>query len=293
MGNPTDAKVSWRHYSIRSPISACLIRQADLKRLYEIISEKQDEESAHWLGLLAKQPNETSEQFEQRKINVKIAFVTLVSVAGPNGETVTGNSSDIFDSSMLPERIQTILMNTANGPKALNILPNNWASLFLDFRRPPLLNLGVLPSAPTQNGSNYEIVANAEAWATALDTRLRQFFKERSTIRGWVHKAGCYDGLVLFVGLPLTLWVSYRLGPWFTTNLMPTALVTAIYVTMFFILLNLFRILFSYTRWVFPLVELQGPRSSSAQRHRGVLYIILSSVLVALIIDGVRFVLHG
>lgn len=283
MSDASSGTASWRHYAIRAPISACLIQQEDLKRLYDIISEKQQEEATKILGLLVKQVSETDAQFEQRKVNVRNVYVTLVTINAPNGEAVTGNTRAVFDSASVPERIVSVLIDTANGPKSLGITPPNWASLFLDFRRPPLLNYGVVPSAPTPNESNYQINATAEAWATALDARIRDFFKQRATARGWLHKQGCYDGLLMFLGLPFTLWATYRAGPWFITGTMPTAIITAIYVYLFFVLLNLFRTLFSYTRWVFPLVELVGIGKNSTQGHRVFWFTIVSSLVIAVL----------
>lgn len=288
MTETTDSTTSWRHYTIRWPISTCSIQQSDLKRLYDTIDEKQREEAKELLAMLSQLPNESIEQFEQRKTNVQKSLVTLVSIAAPDGETVTGNTRDIFESAAVPERIQSILIDTSSGPRSLNFVPRNRVSLFLDFRTPTLLNYGVMPSAPTANESNYEIIAASEPWATALNTRLRQFFAERGTVRGWIHKQGSYDALLMFIGLPLTLWECYRIGPLFIPDGIPSVLVTAIYVYLFFLMLNIFRILFSYTRWVFPVVELDRARVTSIQRHRLLWYAIIIAIAGNFVTDAIK-----
>lgn len=89
---------------------------------------------------------------------------------------VTGNTREIFDSPSVPERIYSVLISTEDGPRTINFTPPNRINLFLDFRRPRLLNSGVMPSAPTPNESNYAFSANNEGWATSLSAQLRKFF---------------------------------------------------------------------------------------------------------------------
>lgn len=281
---------SWRHYTIGSPILACLLVRDDLKRLFDIIDEKRKEEAQQILTALTKLPTEDDDQFEARKKRVRDALVTLVSITAPDGEMVTGNTRDFFDSVAIPERVQSVVIDTSNAPKAaLNFAPTNNVSVFLDFSRPPLLNFGVIASAPTPNASNYKIVASAEPWATSLNARLHGFFSERKTACGWLHKSGCYDALLIFFGVPLALWASYRVGAEFVAPTMPNVLVTAIYVYLFFLLLNLFRALFSYTRWVFPLVELRSPRATWSQRHRVFWAAVMLGVVGSFVWDAVKF----
>src|ERR1700676_215814 len=120
------ASESWQHYTIRAPISACRLRHDDLKRLYELIDERRKQEANEILRALIKQANESAEAFEQRELRVRRSLVTIVSIAAPDGEAVTGNASDFFDSATIPEHIQSVLIDTANAPKAaINLTPNN------------------------------------------------------------------------------------------------------------------------------------------------------------------------
>jgi hypothetical protein len=274
---------SWRHFSVRSPIKSCVIELIDLKRLYDIIDVKQSEEGKRLLALLVKQPNETDEQFVQRKANVQKAFVTHVTITAPGGESVTGSQREIFDSPIVPERIDAVMIGTELGPKSISYSPPNSVTLFLDFRRAPWLNFGVTPSAPTPNESNYSISAIDEGWAASLGAQLRRFFEERKTPRDWVHAQGAYDVLLICAFVPLTIWLSYLVGYRFVSNALPSVLITSIYVYLFFFILNLFRVLFSYTRSVFPLVELRGARGNSTIAHRTFWWLLISGIAIGVI----------
>lgn len=50
-----------------------------------------------------------------------------------------------------------------------------------------------------------------------------------------------------------------------------------------FLLLNIFRILFSYTRWVFPLVELRGAKVNLTTAHRAFWYVIASGLAIGIV----------
>jgi hypothetical protein len=99
------------------PIGPRHIQYEDIKRLFDIIDAKQQEEAREIFAVLARQASETEDQFEARMTRVRNALVTLVTIGGANGETITEDDRTIFDSPMVPERIRSILIDTTNGPK--------------------------------------------------------------------------------------------------------------------------------------------------------------------------------
>ncbi|HXJ95267.1 MAG TPA: hypothetical protein VMT20_20695 [Terriglobia bacterium] len=151
--------------------------------------------------------------------NTKNAFITTVVITGSNGEVVTGQGEVFFDTTILPERIESIVYDTSIVPNAvLKITPTDRASFLLDFSRPPLLDFRTQPSAPTPNNSNWFVIGETESWSTSLSTRLREFFAERATGVSWLHAAATYDGLLLVLGFPLAFWGAFRLGNLLTTG---------------------------------------------------------------------------
>lgn len=165
--------------------------------------------------------------------------------------------------------------------------------MFLDFTRQPLVDLTRLPTLATPNESDFEITADNESWFTAVNTRLTQFFLEKRTNTNWLHRAGVYDVFLLFAGLPFALWAAYRVGLLIETRYkFPSIITIAIYVYTFIIAVTVFRILFSYTRWVFPKSELESGQSSPLL-HRGAWLAITVPIMAAFLYDVLKFIFIG
>ena len=285
--NPNEA---WRNFNVASPIEACRLRASDLKRLYRIIYEKQIEHRDRIVTGLSQTGTETADQFAARVSNVRNAFTTTVRVTAANGEVVTGHGENFFDSALLPERIISIAYDTSFSPAALlKYTPSDRVFVNLDFSQPRLLNFGIQPSAPTPNDSNFLVTAETESWSTSLTSRLRAFFGEKATSLNWLHAQSTYDVLLMLVGLPFTLWASYKSGSAIIGSKdFPTAVVTGVYVYLFLLFLHVFRGLFMYSRWVFPKIELITDRPSKSSHHKGVLAIVLLGILASAIWDAIK-----
>jgi hypothetical protein len=165
----------------------------------------------------------------------------------------------------------------------------NGAAVLLDFSTPPLLDWVALPSAPTPNNSIYTVSAQNEAWGTSLNARLAEFFSQRKTRWNWLHQQGTYDALLFVFGLPLALWGAARVGKFlFEGRDLASIISTAGYVYLFFLATNLFRLIFSYSRWVFPKIELVSVGSPSATTHRALLLAVLIGVAGSAVWDAVK-----
>jgi hypothetical protein len=214
---PQNRNEAWRNFTVASPIAACKLGRADLKRLYRLINEKQIEHRDRLIAKLFKTDTETTEQFLERLRQVRNAFITTVRII--NGEVITGHGEDFFDSPLLPERILSISYDTSFGPTAiLKYTPLDRASVLLDFSQPLPVDMAAQPSAPTPNNSNFLVTAETESWSTSLTTRIRDFFTEKATRVDWLHASATYNALQMILGVPLALWGGYRLAEVFTAG---------------------------------------------------------------------------
>jgi hypothetical protein len=262
--------LAWRNFSTTVPIAAFRIKRDELRRLYQIVHSKQIEYRDKVMTALAKAPPESDQDFATRKQRVRDAFVTSVTVTGLNDEMIHGNDETFFDSFNFPEHLRSVYISTQSAPQAiLNVMPSCNIIVFLDFSRPPLFDFSRLPTLPTPNESNFAISADDESWFSATKARLSQFFSERRTSTDWIHRAAVYDILLVFTGLPMAIWLAYRIVGGITDGRSPPIIISTLYVYVFFAAIQLFRILFSYSRWVFPKVELDT-ESGSPLRHRGI-----------------------
>ncbi|MFZ1962982.1 MAG: hypothetical protein WAU78_05860 [Roseiarcus sp.] len=289
--NIARAPEAWRNFSDKVPLRAMVLDKGDLKKLYRIINDKQSEFRDRFMPILAIQPNETQDDFNARKKRVFEAFVTSMTIQRTNGEYLHGNNEQFLDEDNLPDQIQSILFTTSSVPRTLGIEPVSRIVLFLDFTRPPLFNLSRLPSQPTANESNFEVASDSESLFAASRARLVDFFNERKARVNWLHGGAVYDFSVFVAGIPIGILAVYcasEVVNRFTS--LSNIVAAAIYIYVFFLALNVFRILFMYSRWVFPKIELKSERSSPF-RHRvvwaGITIAVVGALLASAIWDSV------
>jgi hypothetical protein len=286
--NPTPRA---RTFTTTAPIEACRLRRDDLARLYRIINDRQIEYGQMFVDqVLAQLPTESSEQFQERRARVKNSFVTTVNVTGSNNEIVSGSGEHFLASGNIPDSILTVFYTTIAGPNAVGIAQEflqNRATLLIDFSRPTILDFTKLPTFATPNNSNFEISASSEAWFTTLNTRLTELFRERRTGFNWLHQPGIYDLLLFVLGLPFALWIDFRCSPIIDRLQLPTVLGSGIFVYLFVAGLFIFRGIFTYSRWVFPKVEIQS-EGSPPLRHRAVWAAIMIGVFGGAVWDSIK-----
>jgi hypothetical protein len=150
-----------------------------------------------------------------------------------------------------------------------------------------VLDFSKLPTLPTVNASNFEIFASSEAWFTTLNTRLTELLKDRRTGFDWLHQPGIYDLLLFLVGLPFALWIDYSFRPTIDKLRLPHVLEIGAYVYLFIAGLFIFRAAFTYSRWVFPKIEIQS-QASPPLRHRAVWLAIMIGVFGGAIWDAIK-----
>lgn len=280
-----------RTFTTNAPIKSCRLRREDLGRLYKIINDRQIEYGQFFSqSILAKQPNESAEDFAARQARVLNAFVTTVNITGANNEIVSGSGEQFLASGNLPDKLLTVFFTTTAGPNALGITPQNRATVLLDFSRPTILDFTKLPTLPTPNNSHFEISAVSEPWFTTLNTRLKELFNERRTGLYWLHQTGVYDLLLFIVGLPFSLWLAYRCSAGIEKVNLPRILSSGLYVYLVLAGLFTYRGAFTYSRWVFPKIEVHS-EASPPLRHRAVWAAIMIAVFGAAIWDGIKALL--
>ena len=210
------------------------------------------------MSFLAQQPSETIEDFNARKVQVYNSYVVSMTINRTNGESMYGNNEQFLDETNLPDQIRSIFFSTSAVPQSIGIAPVSRIVLFLDFTAPPIFDFSRLPTLPTPNESNFEIASDNEPLFAAARANLIDFFNERRTRVNWLHGGAVYDVGLYLVGIPFSLWAVYRAsGVLSKYPSLQTIIEAAIYVYVFFIGLNLFRLFFGYSRWVFPKIELE------------------------------------
>lgn len=221
------------------------------------------------------------EEYEKNKNLLRKGFELNLTVTGIDGQELYGDVNDIFSSPNFPDEIKTIYLNSEI-PLSVNYQyhPRNSFTLFLDFFKPDIFDFSLLPSQPTPNGSNIEVKGYDATWVHGLFNEFNNFINKRPSQFPWLHRHTIYDILLWPFGIPFGFWSSYKLSGFVKTLFgnVSVFVESAAYVYVFLVALFLFRVLFHYARWIWPLVEYRTSKNK-ALKHR----IFLSTITVGLI----------
>ncbi len=270
-------------------ITACAFSKADLQALCERLQEWGDkalEEEINYYKPL----NRTQEQFRADTASLREEFKIKVTVQGIDDERIYGTIPAVFNSPRFPDQVKSLYINTQQKLKKLyNWYPRNSFALSLDFTKSELFNLLLSPLRSTL--SNIRVSGLDAAWVNGVYSEVTNFIKRKKTHRRFLYRHGIYDWLMPLGGFPFAFSIAYKLSG-LINNLFDEhsgVLKSAAYVYVFYFSLFLFRLLFDYARWIFPIVEYKGS-IGTARKHRAILGVLVLGVLGNLLYDVFKIV---
>jgi hypothetical protein len=278
------------HISQKKRIRSFSVDKNYLRRLLELLQERAYTAADIEEQKFEKRPEHTEEQFKQAKQELREGFELFITLSGVDGRMLTGNISQIFDSPNFPEDVKEVFFDTATSLRSrYGYAPRNKMILFLDFRRPEVLNFTILPSQETVNESNFEIEGRDATWVNGVFQEFFNFVERRPSTSPWLHRHTVYDLLLWLVGFPLSFWACTKLSRIVegTFGYSPF-LKSALYFYVFLIAINLLRVAFHYARWIWPLTEFQSERSKSL-KHKAILSLIVSGLGLAAVYDLIKW----
>ena len=273
-------------------IGAVKLSLQDVATIYDRLAIQVSEQADREIASLIKGAEQSDEQFEQYKTNARErAFRITVTLAGRDGQSLYGDDNTIFYSPNKPEKVDSIYITNITAYRGfVSTNPMNMFELNLDFSKPPLLDASNPVSAPTRNVSNLVVQGDRESWVSTVSDAVTVILQGRKTRRTWLHRAFAYDFGMMAFALPFSFYVCWKVAPLISKYIgnIHDVLAGAAYVYVFFLMLNIYRILFGYAKWAFPSVELSDNRDASGQ-HRAVLGVIV----LGLIVDVIWQIVHG
>ena len=253
-------------------ITACAFSKDDLRILCEILQESShaaaEEEIANYTPL-----DQPMEQILADREVLRLGFELQITVRGTDDKVLFGTIPAVFSSPRFPDKVKTLYINSELDLKnSHNWPPRNRFELLLDFTKPELFNLSLSPSISTPNASNIFVTGLNSDWVSGVYRKVTDFIKEKRTRRGFFHRHSIYDLLLLLVGLPFAFWMTYKLSGLINSMFggLSVFVQNGAYVCLFFLMLNIFKILFDYARWIFPIVEYKGA-TDTVRKHRYIL----------------------
>ncbi len=272
-------------------IAACTFSKADLQSICEKLQESSyeaaEEEISHYMPL-----DRPPEQILADRETLRLGFELQVAVRGVGDKQVVGTIPVVFNSPRFPEKVKSLYIDSALNLKNLyNWSPRNHFELILDFTKPELFNLSLSPSASTPNDSNILVSGRNETWVNGVYHAVMEFVKNRKTRRRFLHKRGIYDLLAIFIGFPFAFWIAFKLSGWINTLFggFSVFVRNGAYVFLFLVSLNLFKALFDYARWTFPILEYKGT-TDTARKHRYILGMLALAVFGNFLYDVIKSV---
>ena len=272
------------------PLRGLNVSILDVQRIVERLLPHVDEEGHREVTELLENGPDTRERREQLEVYREHAFRITVTIVGRDGESSFGYGTEPFDSPNMPEPIESIyISNSAAYQTVAGRNPLNNFTLTLDFSTPPLVDNNNPVSSPTQNFSNFSVEGDRDSWIALIHQAVMEILGKKTNCRRLMHGAFVYDiGLLLF-GLPAAIYLCWRLSEFVEANLgvINQFFSAATYIYIVFLVLNAYRVLFGYTKWAFPTVELTSNESRS-KIHRKTWFAILISLTASAIYDLLR-----
>ena len=294
MGNSSVNLSSLARGSIRQfSIPSVVLTSDDLRRLYRLLGNRAGEASEYEVAGWKQLQEQSAEQFESAKVNAKALLRVAVTVQGTNGDWVGGPNEEPLSEGSLPDSLSRITFDSAFQFRSqFKIEPQNSFSVILDFSRTIITDLTNQAIMPESNQSTVRISGSKDGWVKAVHDDLKDFFKERSTPRGLLHRRFSYDFFLLVLGFPASLALCYHIAKWITPRVaLPTSVAAPLYVALFLVSWLFFRFGFNYVKWIFPKVD--GPnRRTWPGLHRGVL-VLIGGALVSLIVESIVHILRA
>jgi hypothetical protein len=290
MADSYQSQQTYRGLRRETPLPSCILSRDDLRTLYARLSEKVSESLEGQLALAELPDGFDSAEWEDLKQQARDAGQLTAMVFGSHGEQVYTTEEDGLLDRNLPDRIETLVLDSASALKnAVNVEARNRFKVTIDFSNPRGFNGYDPTTQPTPNASSLEVYGPDETWISGVHDLVLQFFKSRATTRRLVHSGDVFFLVQWLVVFPASIWGSYRLVGFLPADLTGEhpVLTTGLYFYSFFSAFILFRLLKLWVRHAWPYVELEG---NSRTLGRVALSTVTGGVAAALIYDVVKHV---
>lgn len=256
-------------------VSSLSLDKDELRRFCDILQERANS-AAEIEVVLFQQNDQTDAQYKTNLQTLRDSFQLKVTISGKEGEELWGSVDDVFGSVNFPEQVKMFYVDSDSTLRYVHdYYPHNSFTILLDFNKPNIFDLSLMPSQGTPNASNVEVKGYDATWVNGLFSEIKKFIDNRSSTLSFVHNHSVYDILLWVLGIPLSFWVCSKLtvsieSAYGGNNAL---VISALYLYAFFATLFIFRVLFHYLRWVCPLVEWRS-KGNRLLAHRAILAVM-------------------
>jgi len=271
-----------------SKVNSCSLNIEDFKALYRELNDKVNEALEIELTQSPAFENIPAGQARVLRDRIRQNFKLSVLIVGTKEEILSGDDASVFDNENLPNNINTITFDSSYYFKiVIGQEPMNKLFVQFDFKKQKLFDFSNPVTEPIENESSISVTGMNDTWVNGVYSSIKDFLENKKKNRNWLHKKHFYDLFLYVLFYPIAFWCIYRV-----TSLLPEkiniVLLIAICLYLFIFLLFILRILFNYTRWIFPLLEFVPTSGTKMGRHRATLYILALGIISATIRDIIK-----
>lgn len=288
---PEDKEYTYKSSYRFQGIQPCTLTLDYFKKFYEILKTATFEGADIEIAKIKKTPGQTDEDFNNFKRYAKTLFKVTIQIYGSKGDYIFTESPTIFSESTLPDTVTKVVFDNTQRFKAVlqQREPINKYRVEFDFSKQNVFDLSTMPSEPTPNKSFINIQGENDTWVSGTYNKIIEFLKERGNKRGLVHKRNIYDLFLFFFIIPLNLRLLYNINrslpPHFAE--LSAFFKVACYLYFFLSILLIYRLVFNYTRWIFPYTDLIVSPRKGAIVHRMILGALFLGILTIFLWDAV------
>ena len=273
-------------------LPACVVDYDMLRRIYRDLKTGADEASRLAIALAAVTP--ATGGTPRTPENIHLMNAVSILARGTTGEQVLIIDPEILNRESLPKPLLFVTFEIglnhrllANGAEAPNRVLINF-----DFSKPGIFDLSNPSGSPTPNNSNIRVIGTDSIWVSGVYEKLLST-TQQGKVAGWLHSSHIYDALLAVIGLPVVLATAAVLSERLTAALANrTAYKIAVFLFAFYAALMVFRLSFSFTRWLLPYVEFSTAPQPRYRQMRAVFATVILGILASLGAAAIWAVLH-
>jgi len=270
----------YKHYSKTMPIGACDIKIEDLKDLYD----KLDEKNKMAVELQCKAIDDlsfTKEEKDKIKENVKKWINVNMRITGTKGGYLSSFSKKVLDK--INFEILTITYEDYFAFEYnTRMKPRNYFEITLDFTKSKILDFSSSPSKATYNTSRILVAGIDEVWTSGIFSIVKDYFKERSSLRQLINSSGIYDVILWLIVIPYGLITLNKLISNLQSTLDITNTVLLVFIGLYFMLslALIWTVFFGFVRWLFPPLEYISERHNKRSLLKVVVWALFLGIVV-------------
>ncbi len=285
------------HKRLKINISSFSADKDDLETFCKLLQDKADVAAKIEVTYYEEKAKDNPANTPQEKITedtkiIKNSFKLGITVSGKDGKEVFDYTGNVFSSVDFPEEVKSLYIDSESILRNIhNYSPSNGFKVFIDFRKPKLFDFSLMPSSETPNESNIEVKGYDSTWVDGTFKPLEEFINTRSSRFSFIHNNCSYDILLMVFCFPISFWICHTLAFHIESISKNTFVTNAMYLYVFLAILMVFRILFHYVRWVFPLVEFKHKNNKTGW-HLTLLIGVIGSIIATCIWNFGKIILR-